>query len=393
MSEDAVGYDASHITVLEGLEAVRKRPGMYVGSTGERGLHEVVYLLVDRALEEAPAGRAGTVDVVLLPEGRVRVADDGPGVPFEAAGGEPGTGLESLLTLLHTGGRSPFDRRSVIASRFALGPAVTNALSVRLRAEVRREGLRWAQDYERGAAVGPPVPHGPTTRTGTTITFQPDPGVFGTARCSFDALAERLRELAFVNRDLELSLTDRRRTGTTRSVRCRFPDGLRDFVAFLTDRTSAAAAPDITGFEKEDPRMAGTVEVAMTWTSAPGGHIRSFANSSPTPQGGTHVAGFLDGVAAAVNAFARERRLPTPGAPAAGPDRIGAHLTAVVSVKLDRPEFEGATHGALGGAAVRRCVREAVREHTVAWLRKDPGPATALLTGADAFPGSGGPGI
>ncbi|MGW2965169.1 hypothetical protein ACWDGI_42940 [Streptomyces sp. NPDC001220] len=224
MSEDIVTYDAAHIEVLEGLAAIRKRPG---------------------------------------------------------------TGLESLLPLLHTGGSRPLDRHSVIASRFVLGPAVTNALSARLRAEVRHEGLRWAQDYELGVVVGPPVPHGPTARTGTTITFQPDSGVFGTAQCSFDALAERFRELAFINRDLEFPLTDWRRTDTTRSVRCRFPDGLRDFVAFLKGRTAAAAEPDITGFEKEDPRMAGTVEVALAWTSAPSRHIRSFANSTPTLQGGT----------------------------------------------------------------------------------------------------------
>ncbi|MEW1776710.1 DNA gyrase subunit B [Streptomyces sp. NPDC086777] len=391
MSEDAVGYDATHIEVLEGLEAVRKRPGMYVGSTGEHGLHELVFLLVGRALQGAPAGRGRTVDVALLPEGRVRVADDGPGVQVEAAGGGPGAGLESQMTLLYAGGTRPLDRHSVIASRFALGPAVANALSARLRAEVWREGFHWVQEYARGAPVGPPVPYGPTTRTGTTITFRPDPGVFGTARCSFDALAECFRELAFVNRGVQLSLTDRRGTGTTRSVRCRFPDGLRDFAAFLTGRTAAAAEPDITGFEKEDPRMAGTMEVAMTWTSTPGGHIRSFANSSSTPQGGTHVAGLLDGLAAAVNAFARERRLLAPEEPDLGPDRIGAHLTAVVSVRLDRPEFKGATRGLLGGTLVRDCVREAVQDHMAAWLRENPNPPAALLTGADPFPGSGGP--
>ncbi|MFJ3754914.1 DNA gyrase subunit B [Streptomyces sp. NPDC090080] len=381
MSEDAVTYEAAHIEVLEGLEAVRRRPGMYVGSSGQRGLHEMVHLVVDRALDEVLTGRATTVDVTLLPDGRVRVADDGPGVPFEAAGGAAGSGLESLLTLLHTG-RRPFGRHSVTASRFALGPSVTNALSGRLRAEVYRGGRRWAQDYEHGVAVAPPARHGPTTRTGTTITFRPDDQVFGTARCSFDTLAERFRDIAFLNREVHLSLTDLREAGATRSMRYRFPGGLRDFVAVLTERNAETAGTGIMAFEQEVPRMAGTVEVAMAWSGASGGLVRSYANSSPTPEGGVHVAGFLDGVSEAVGAFARERRLPVPEEPDSGAGRIGARLTAVVSVKLDRPEFRGATGSTLGGPDVRDGVREAVREHSAAWLRERPEPPTALLTGA-----------
>ncbi|MQY10232.1 DNA gyrase subunit B, novobiocin-resistant [Streptomyces sp. RB5] len=378
MSDADNPYDASQIQVLEGWEAVRKRPGMYVGSTSQRGLHQMVFDVVGRAVNEVLAGRASAVDVTLTPDGGVRVADDGPGVPVEAAGDTGGPGLEALLTQMHPGAE-PGGRHAVATSLFGVGPRVTNALSSRLTAEVRRKGVRWVQEYARGVALTPPISAGPTTSSGTAIAFWPDTDIFETADCSFAVLAERFRELAFLNRGLNISLTDERPPGESRSVRCRFPGGTRDFVAFLDGQGETSVHPDVIDFELEDPRIAGTVEVALRWRGSHEERIQSYANSEPTPYGGTHMTGFRDGVAAAVNAHMRERRLLAEAAPDLSVDQIGDGLTAVVSVKLDRPEFSGSTHGMLGGAAVRTSVAKAVRECLGTWLERHPEQAAAIV--------------
>ncbi|MGW4703951.1 DNA gyrase subunit B [Streptomyces sp. NPDC004285] len=378
MSDADNPYDASRIQVLEGLEAVRKRPGMYIGSTSERGLHQMVFDVVGRAVNEVLAGRASTVDVTLTPDGGVRVADDGPGVPVEAAGDTGSPGLEALLTHMHPGAE-PGGRHAVAMSLFGVGPCVTNALSSRLTAEVRRKGVHWVQEYVRGGALAPPISAGPTTRGGTTIAFWPDTDIFETAECSFVVLAERFRELAFLNRGLDISLTDERPPGGSRSVRFRFPGGARDFVAFLDAHEGASVHPDVIGFEREDPQIAGTVEVALRWRGSHEERLQGYANSEPTPHGGTHMAGFRDGAAAAVNAHVRERRLLAEAAPDLSIDQIGNGLTAVVSVKLDRPEFSGSTRGVLDGAAVRTSVAEAVREHLGTWLARHPEQAAAIV--------------
>ncbi|MFK0259400.1 ATP-binding protein [Streptomyces sp. NPDC090445] len=379
MSQDADRYDATRIqALLEPREAVRKRPGMYIGSTGERGLHQLVFEVAGRAVNEALAGRVRTVEVTLLPDGGVRVADDGPGIPVRAAGHTGGPALEALLTRPSVAGRGPGSRHTVSFDLAGLGLCVANALSSRLTAEVRREGVRWLQEYGQGVALAPPTPAGPTTGTGTTLTFLPDADVFETTEFSFTALADRFRELAFLSRGLDLSLTDERPPGEPRSVRFRSPGGARDFVSFLGTGAEAPVHPDVIGFEREDPRMAGTVEVALRWHDSREEHLHCFANSKPTPEGGTHAAGFRDGVTAAVNAYARKRLLLTAADPDVDDDRIGEGLTAVVSVKLDDPEFAGATHGVLGGAAVRACVAEAVREHLGTWLEAHPEQAAAI---------------
>ncbi|WP_324617223.1 hypothetical protein [Streptomyces sp. NRRL F-2580] len=264
-------------------------------------------------------------------------------------------------------------------SLFGVGPCVTNALSSRLTAEVRRKGVHWVQEYARGVALTPPTSAGPTTRGGTTIAFWPDTDIFETAECSFAVLAEHFRELAFLNRGLDISLTDERPPGGSRSVRCRFPGGARDFVVFLDAQAGASVHPDVIGFEREHPRIAGTVEVALRWRVSHGERLQSYANSELTPYGGTHMAGFRDGVAAAVNAHVRERRLLAEAAPDLSVDQIGDGLTAVVSVKLDRPEFSGSTRGVLGGSAVRNSVAEAVREHLGTWLERHPEQAAAIV--------------
>ncbi|KFF98738.1 DNA gyrase subunit B [Streptomyces scabiei] len=378
MSEKAVEYDAAHIEVLEGPEAIRKRPGMYVGSTGERGLYQLLFEVADRAVNEVVAGRAGSVDVVLTPDGGVRVADDGPGLPVEAAGHTGGAGLETLLTGM-TARKAPDGRHAVHVGLFGIGPFVTNALSSRLTAEVRRDGVRWVQEYARGVAVTRPTAAGPTTGSGTTLAFWPDADVFETVQYSSTVLADRFRELAFLNRSLDISFTDERSPRESRSARFRFPGGTRDFVAFLDSRTGPPVHPDVITFEREDPRMAGTAEVALRWCAGHEEQVRSFANSQRTHEGGTHVAGFREGLTAAVNAYARRRHLLTAADPDLDTDRIGEGLTAVVSVKLDRTEFSGATRTLLGGAGVRASVAEAVREHLGTWLETHPEQATAVI--------------
>ncbi|MEV7524340.1 ATP-binding protein [Streptomyces sp. NPDC091371] len=224
MTDEAYAYDASQIEVLEGWEAIRRRPGMYIGSTDERGLHQMVFEVAERAVNEILAGRATSLGITLTPDGGVRVADDGPGIPVENAAAADDPTLEALLTQIHAGAARN-GPHTVSLSLCGVGPCVTNALSSRLTAEVRREGVRWVQEYARGVAITPPVAEGPATGSGTTFTFRPDVDIFGTAECSFAVLEEHLRELAFRNRGLDISLTDERPPGGPRSVRHRFPGG------------------------------------------------------------------------------------------------------------------------------------------------------------------------
>ncbi|MER6563958.1 DNA gyrase subunit B [Streptomyces sp. NPDC001027] len=379
MSAEDLRYDAARIEVLEGVDAVRRRPGMWVGSTGERGLYQMVYEAVGRAVNAVLASGGGRVDVTLTSDGGVIVEDDGPGSPFEADGSEgaDGPGLEALLTAVQAG-PEPVGRQLAHVGQFHVGLIVVNALSSRLTAEARCEGVHRAQEYAHGVALAPPATVGSTTRTGTTIAFWPDAEIFETTRCSFAVLAERLRQVAFLHRGLEMSLTDHRPDGGTREVRFRFPDGVRDFVAALDAEAGSRCAEDVVAFEREDPRMAGTMEVALLWYGRDD-RLRGFANGRRTFEGGTHLDGFRDGLATAVTEYGRDRGLLTAAALDAGADGILEDVTAVVSVKLDHPEFLGATRTLLGGAEVRACVREAARDHVGAWLVEHPEDAARIV--------------
>ncbi|MFJ5234960.1 DNA gyrase subunit B [Kitasatospora sp. NPDC088391] len=319
MSQEKHTYDAARIEVLEGLDAVRKRPGMYVGNTGERGLHGLVLTAVDRTVNEVLAGRARAVEVALLADGAVRIAHDGDSWT-DLEGADLAVQWERL-----PGRWWPYDRRCVV-SWSALGLAVVNALSDRLTAQDRKGGELRSLAYEFGRAVAAP-PADPAT--GAVLTFRPDPEIFPNVSLSFDTLAERLRELAFLNRELDLTLT-----GGGRFARFRSPGGLRDWLTHLCgDRQ------DIHAFEQDVPAMDGTLEVAFVRTDGPDRRIRSFVNSFPTHDG-THVEGLLDGTCT-----------PYEG------------LTAIVSVKLDRAEFGGACRDVLTSESVRSAVAEAVRRY------------------------------
>lgn len=378
MSAEGMEYDAADIKVLDGREVVRKRPGMYVGSTGQRGLNQLVLYVVDRAVNEVLAAGvgAGSVDVTLTSDGGVRVADDG------VMGGEAhGPDLEGELTSLHVG-FGPRGRRTPAVAHFGGGLFVANALSSRLTAEVRGARTRWVKEYARGVEVDPPVTVGSVTGSGTTISFWPDTEIFATTLCSFAVLARCFRQLAFLNRGLVISLTDERPAEGPRRVLFQFPHGVRDFVAALDAETGPALQSDVFGFVREDPRMAGTMEVALLWSGSGEAQVQGFANSRDTREGGTHVDGFRAGVAAAVTEFARERGLTDasePADPDACADRIGEGLTAVVSVKLDHPELLGATRELLGNAEVRSCVAEAVREHLGNWFAEHPERAAEIV--------------
>ncbi|KQV12647.1 DNA gyrase subunit B [Kitasatospora sp. Root107] len=378
MSEGSNAYDASRIQVLEGWDAVRARPGMYIGSTDERGLHRMVFEVAGRAVNEVLAGRAGCVDITLTADAGVRVADDGPGVRIDGPAEAGGSSLEALLTRMEA--RASYrSRHDVTPGHFWMGPGTVSALSSRMTAEVQCDGVRWVQEYARGVAVAPPADAGPAVGRGTALAFWPDGDIFGSAECSFGALADRFRELAFLNRDLDISLTDCRGPAEPRSVRFRFPGGVRDFVGFLEEGAGAPVHPDVIGFEQEHPTIAGAVEVALRWRTSREARVLGFVNSRPTSGDGTHEMGFRDGMAAAVNGYARERRLLTEADPDLGVDRIGEGLTAVVSVKLDCPEFEFSPRDRLGNASVRACVGQAVQEHLREWLDGHPEQAAAII--------------
>ncbi|MFF2630575.1 DNA gyrase subunit B [Kitasatospora griseola] len=334
-------YDASSIVVLEGLEAVRKRPGMYIGSTGERGLHNLLYEVAESAMDEVLLGHAGRVEVALLADGSVRVTHDG-------VYRRP---LDEQLTVLHVAGLRRGGRH--VVSWFDLGLVVVNALSDRLVAEERHGGVTNRQEYSRGKPVAPPHPTGPADGAGTTITFRPDPEIFETVTFDRSILTERFRELAALNRALDLTLTDAR-GDVPHTERFHSPDGVREFLA----RLGADPAEAIV-VEREDDRMGGSMAIALAPAGDGEPQIATFANSRRL-DGGTHLEGFRDGVAAIL-----------------GPD---ARLTAVVSVKLDEPSYEGCLREILGNTPVRACVAEAVQQALETWRDEHPERAATPTT-------------
>jgi DNA gyrase subunit B len=343
-----------------------------------------VFEAASRAVNEVLAGRAIRVEITFTPDGGVRVADDGYGTQFEDDAETGAPGLHAALTRLmirekHVGPRFP------VLVRLGIGLPVVNALSSRLVAEVRCEGVRRFKEYAHGVVVSAASTDAGTSNAGTTdgssgtsITFWPDADIFETTECSFAELSDRFRELTFLNQGLEISLTDAR-PAEARSVHFRSSGGARDMVAHLDEQEPALVGPEVFGLERDDPAMAGTVEVALRWRESGQERVRSFANSHPTPDGGTHVTGFYEGVAAALTAHARERRLLAATDPDFSGDAIGAGLTAVVSVKLEHPDFEGCTRGALGNPAARACVSRAVQQGLGTWLEEHPQQAAAVI--------------
>src|SRR3954447_902469 len=324
------GYDAKDITVLEGLEAVRKRPGMYIGSTGTRGLHHLVYEVVDNSVDEALAGNCDSVEVTIHPDSSVTVVDDGRGIPVAIMPKEKKPAVEVVLTVLHSGGKfGDGGGYKVSGGLHGVGVSVVNALSESLHVEIKRDGHVWTQDYERGAPKGP-LKQGPATKeTGTTITFRPDAEIFETLDFEWDVLEQRLRETAFLTRGMRIVLVDER--GEGKRSEFKYDGGIRDFVVHLNENKDAIHKK-IVFIEGETEE--GAVEVAMQWNSSYQESIFSFANNINTHEGGSHLSGFRSALTRTLNRYAREKgELKEKDENLAGED-VREGLTAVISAKL-----------------------------------------------------------
>jgi DNA gyrase subunit B len=377
-----LSYDARSITVLEGLEAVRKRPGMYIGSTGERGLHHLVQEIVDNAVDEALAGFATEIAVLLLADGGVRVTDDGRGIPVDEHPVEKRPALEVILTTLHAGGK--FDRQSYAVSGglHGVGASVVNALSTRFEVEIRKDGYVWHQSYAQSVPTAPIERGERTDETGTIITFWPDEDIFETTEWSFETLSRRLQEMAFLNKGLSITLTDERPdhiNGEAHAVEYRYDDGLADFVRYL-NRARDPVHPSVIEFGDETDGM--SAEIAMQWTQVYSESVHSFANTINTAEGGTHEEGFRSALTAIVNRYAREQNLLREKDENLQGEDIREGLTAIIHVKLSEPQFEGQTKQKLGNTAARSFVQKVCNDHLKDWFDRNPGDAKGIVNKA-----------
>ncbi len=369
------GYAASSITVLEGLEAVRKRPGMYIGSTGERGLHHLVYEIVDNAVDEALAGHCDTISVVLLEDGGVRVQDNGRGIPVDMHPVERRPAVEVVLTTLHAGGKFDGQSYAVSGGLHGVGAAVVNALSTRMEVEIRRDGRIWTQSYAR-SVPGQLEQGAETGDTGTTVAFWADPDIFSeTTAYSRETLHRRLQEMAFLNKGLAISLRDERRELTGGEVveeRFHYPGGLEDYVQHL-NHSKAAVHPTVIGFSDETTSgMRMSVEVAMQWNDSYSESVYTFANTINTAEGGTHEEGFRTALTTTFNDWARSKgHLKEKDANLEGSD-IREGLTAIISLKIADPQFEGQTKTKLGNSEAKTFVQKATREWLKDWFDRNP---------------------
>jgi DNA gyrase subunit B len=376
--EFGLSYDAGSITVLEGLEAVRKRPGMYIGSTGERGLHHLVYEVVDNAVDEALAGYCDTIDVTLLSDGGVRVRDDGRGIPVDEHPVEHRPAVEVVMTTLHAGGKFDGKSYAVSGGLHGVGVSVVNALSMLLEVEVRRDGYVWTQDYERGDPMGPLVRGEPSGDTGTTITFWPDDAIFETTEWSFETLSRRLQEMAFLNKNLAISIVDERQA-EPRSARYQYAGGIADFVRYL-NASKEPVHGTVIDFGEEADGIA--VEIAMQWSSAYTESVHTFANTINTAEGGTHEEGFRAALTSIVNRYARDQKLLREKDDNLTGDDVREGLTAIVSVKLAEPQFEGQTKTKLGNTEAKSFVQKACNDHLRDWFDRNPGEAKEIINKA-----------
>ena len=378
-----MSYDASAITVLEGLDAVRKRPGMYIGSTGERGLHHLVYEVVDNSVDEALAGYATSILITLLANGGVRVIDDGRGIPVDEHPIEKKPALEVVLTVLHAGGKFGGSGYSVSGGLHGVGVSVVNALSNRLDVEVRRDGFVHRQVYRYGVPEAALEKGDATTETGTTITFWADADIFETTQYDFTTLARRFQEMAFLNRGLVLEIVDERDAvvvvdedgeepvEVARSARYCYEGGIADFVRHI-NASKGVANPSVISFETETEDHRMSAEIAMQWNTSYSESVYTFANTINTTEGGTHEEGFRSAMTTLVNKFAREWNILKEKDPNLSGEDIREGLTAIISVKMTEPQFEGQTKAKLGNTEMKTFVQKVVNEQLGEWFEKNP---------------------
>ncbi len=376
MKKESGGYDASSITVLEGLEAVRKRPGMYIGSTGERGLHHLVYEIVDNAVDEALAGYCTEIQVTLMADGSLQVIDNGRGIPVDIHPIEKKPALEVVLTVLHAGGKFGDGGYSVSGGLHGVGSSVVNALSTNLSAKVKRDGFIWTQEYKLGVPTAPVKKGETTTETGTTIQFWPSEDIFETTDFSFEVLSTRFREMAFLNRGLILSLTDMRlghvdEKGEQLTVRYQYQGGITDFVKHLNS-TRGELHKSVIALAAEDKKAHLSLEVSMQWNNGFSESVYTFANTIHTHEGGTHEEGFRTALTSVVNKFAEEQGLIRKKEDRLTGDDVREGLTAIVSIKLGEPQFEGQTKTKLGNTEAKSFTQKVVNEHLTAWFEQNP---------------------
>ncbi|MER5258636.1 MULTISPECIES: DNA topoisomerase (ATP-hydrolyzing) subunit B [unclassified Streptomyces] len=389
-------YDASAITVLEGLDAVRKRPGMYIGSTGERGLHHLVQEVVDNSVDEALAGHADTIDVTILADGGVRVVDNGRGIPVGIHPVEKKPAVEVVLTVLHAGGKFGGGGYAVSGGLHGVGVSVVNALSTKLAVDIKTDGYRWTQDYKLGVPTAPLAKHEATEDTGTTVTFWADPDVFETTEYSFETLARRFQEMAFLNKGLTIKLTDERDSAKAtagadsaeatddeadeaRTVTYFYEGGIVDFVKYLNSRKGEMIHPTVIDVEAEDKERMLSAEIAMQWNSQYTEGVYSFANTIHTHEGGTHEEGFRAALTGLVNRYAREKKLLREKDDNLTGEDIREGLTAIISVKLGEPQFEGQTKTKLGNTEAKTFVQKVVHEHLTDWFDRNPNEAADII--------------
>jgi DNA gyrase subunit B len=374
-------YNASSLTALEGLEAVRKRPGMYIGSTGERGLHHLVTEVVDNAVDEALAGFCDTILVTLLADGGVRVVDNGRGIPVDINPKTKMPGVQMALTMLHAGGKFDTKSYAVSGGLHGVGISVVNALSVRVDVEIHKDGFVWTQQYTN-SKPGPLVKGAPAKDTGTTVTFWPDGKIFETTTFSFETIYRRLQEMAFLNRGLSITLTDERPSDTEetepRSVTFMYKGGIADFVRHL-NQTKTPIHKSVVEFSAEGDGMAA--EVAMQWNESYGESVYTFANTINTHEGGTHEEGFRAALTTVVNRYGLEKKFLKGDDKLSGED-IREGLAAIISVKLTNPQFEGQTKTKLGNTDMKSFVQKTCNEWLVDWFDRNPAEARIIITKA-----------
>ena len=381
-SESEDSYGADQIQVLEGLEAVRKRPGMYIGSTGPRGLHHLVYEVVDNSVDEALAGYCDTILITMLKNGGVRVIDNGRGIPVDLNKSENKSTVEVVLTILHAGGKFGGGGYSVSGGLHGVGISVVNALSKELDVEVRRQGHVWRQSYQHGIPQAPLAQGESSDDHGTTVTFWPSPDTFETVIFDYETLRARFQQMAFLNKGLAITLTDERLLESDEivSVTYMYENGLVDYVEYLNSAKKVEVVhPDVISFELEDTDLKISLEVAMQWTTSYQESVHTYANTINTHEGGTHEEGFRAALTTLVNKYAREKGIIKEKDENLTGDDVREGLTAVISVKLAEPQFEGQTKTKLGNTIAKSFVQRIAGDQLGDWFDRNPTQARDVI--------------
>jgi DNA gyrase subunit B len=377
MSESNRNYEAGDIQVLEGLEAVRKRPGMYIGSTGPRGLHHLVYEIVDNSVDEALAGYCDNIDIVITKAGNIRVTDNGRGIPVDMHPVEKRPAVEVVLTVLHAGGKFGGGGYAVSGGLHGVGASVVNALSSTLSVEVHRDGFIWRQGYSIGVPDAPLAKGEKTDRTGTTIEFTPSSDIFETVDYDYETLRQRFQQMCFLNKGLKINLLDER---DGRKDNYYYERGLADYVEYLNSAKKVETIHDeIISIETETKEKTISVEIAMQWTTGYNEGVHTYANTINTHEGGTHEEGFRAALTSLLNKYARDKSLLKEKDDNLTGDDVREGLTAVVSLKLTEPQFEGQTKTKLGNTEAKAFVQKVVNDQLGDWLARNPIQAKEIV--------------